>query len=181
MFYLILKVQTFNLIIHAILLYTFLIKFNTGILGVVIIFNINGVLNYIVTIFCIRTKYAEKSDDGKIMTSTKSCFFTEVSFSRCSTESIKAIFEYLKFGIPSSVMFCMEVWFLEGLTVISGLISIDDQGACIILINICASFGFMIPFGMAYAASNLVGNSLGAGKANNARIYALVIWTFSII
>ena len=75
MFYLIFKVQTFNLIIHTILLYVFLIKYDTGILGVVLILNINSLLNYIVTIFFIRAKYVDKSDDEKTMNLSKTGFF----------------------------------------------------------------------------------------------------------
>ena len=74
----------------------------------------------------------------------------------------------------------MEVWFFESLTLFSGYLSIDCQGACIILSSIVA-FLYMIPLGMSYAASNLIGNSLGEGKTNNARLYANAILVFSVV
>ena len=174
-FSLIFKVQSFNLIIHTGLLYIFLIVYKTDLLGVTIILNINGILNYVVTICCIRTIYTDKDsviDENEI--STKSGFLTEVYFTKCNSDSVQAVCEYLKYGIPSALMFCMEVWFFESFTLLSGLLSIDDQGACIILINISA-FIYMIPLGMSYAASNLIGNSLGSGKTYNAHLYAIVI------
>ena len=180
-FSLIFKVQSFNLIIHTALLYIFLIIYKTDLLGVTIILNINAILNYVVTVCFINAKYVDKkpatrTDENYVRTS----ILTEAYFTRCNYDSVKSICEYLKYGIPSSFMFCIEVWFFESFTLFSGLLSIDDQGACIILINISA-FIYMIPLGMSYAASNLIGNSLGSGKTYNARLYAIVILIFSLV
>ena len=129
-FSLIFKVQSFNLIIHAGLLYIFLIVYKTDLLGVTIILNINAILNYVVTVCFINAKYVDKkpatrTDENYVRTS----IFTEAYFTRCNYDSVKSICEYLKYGIPSSFMFCIEVWFFESFTLFSGLLSIDDQGA----------------------------------------------------
>jgi MATE family multidrug resistance protein len=62
-------------------------------------------------------------------------------------DCFSGIKEYLKIGIPSSAMLCLEWWSFEVITIFAGYISVDSAATQIICINtnvIC----FMVPTGL---------------------------------
>ena len=186
-YYLILKVQTFTLILHTGLMYIFLVHFHTRLYGVAMLFNFYAILNYILTLGFTKKQFLDSSsmiyssqdqnDGSDINLGSKE---TVISFTKWNRNALHKIWEYLKYGIPSCLMFCLRVWFTEILTLFTGWMGSDDQSVWIILYNL-SSFMYMIPMGMSHAASNLVGNSLGANNYKNAKTYAYVIWIFALV
>lgn len=108
----------------------------------------------------------------------------EGSYHYINKDSIKAIPQFLKFGAPSAVMLWLEVCSFQMLMVFSGYISTTAESACVMLINIVSVF-YMIAMGTTYAATNLVGNELGANKPQNAKVYThsalMVVIFFGLI
>jgi len=66
------------------------------------------------------------------------------------------------------LMLCFEWWAFELLAIFTGLLGVKDLAAEVVIINI-VSFIFMLPLGISYAASALVGNKLGEGKVKEAK------------
>ena len=87
---------------------------------------------------------------------------------------------YLKIGVPGMFMLCFEWWAFELLAIFSGLLSVTDLAAEVVIINLI-SFIFMVPLGISYSASGLTGSSLGEGDIPLARRYALITVTINIV
>ena len=51
-------------------------------------------------------------------------------------EALQGWGQYLKVGVPIMVMVCSEAWVWEMLLIMSGMISVTDQAAYIILNNL---------------------------------------------
>jgi MATE family multidrug resistance protein len=75
-------------------------------------------------------------------------------------DSIRHLGQFLKLGVPAALMFSLEWWVYEILTLMSGYISVEATAAEIILVNINGLL-FMIPYGISQAATTVVGNSIG--------------------
>lgn len=84
----------------------------------------------------------------------------------------KQLFLYLKIGIPGMLMLCLEWWALEFLAIFSGLISVRDLAAQVVIIQIVGLI-FMIPLGISFTSSALVGSYLGEEKINLAKRFAI--------
>jgi MATE family multidrug resistance protein len=69
--------------------------------------------------------------------------------------------EYVRLGMPGTVMLCSEWWAYEILTVFASLLGTADVAAQTIILQ-TASLAFMVPMGIGIATSSLVGNALGA-------------------
>uniref|UniRef100_A0A7S3NBC7 Uncharacterized protein n=1 Tax=Euplotes harpa TaxID=151035 RepID=A0A7S3NBC7_9SPIT len=69
------------------------------------------------------------------------------------------------------VMLLLEFWCFECITLMSGYLGSNEQGATLILLNFL-SLIFTVAIGISYSASSLVGNSLGAKKPETAKKYA---------
>jgi len=87
---------------------------------------------------------------------------------------------YLRVGVPGMFMLCFEWWAFELLAIFSGLLSVKDLAAEVVIINM-VTFIFMLPLGISYAASGLTGNYLGKGRITMAKKYAFFTILFNII
>ena len=85
-------------------------------------------------------------------------------------DSFKNLGSFLKLGSFSLLMLMWEIWAFELTCLLAGWVSANALAANVILTNIM-DFIFKIPFGMSFAVSNLIGNSLGQGKPNIAYRY----------
>ena len=99
-------------------------------------------------------------------------------------DSFKGLWEYLKYAIPCYFMIALEIWGFEMLSIFSGYLGVKELGASIILININV-FLFMIPLGISFIASSMVGNNLGGNKPKTAKIYSdtslLLVFSLSFV
>lgn len=71
--------------------------------------------------------------------------------------------EYIKLGLPGTIMLCSEWWAYEILTIFASLLGTAEVAAQTIILQ-TASLAFMVPLGLGVACASLVGNALGAGK-----------------
>jgi MATE family multidrug resistance protein len=81
-------------------------------------------------------------------------------------------FTYLKLGVPSTLMQCFEWWAFELIAIFAGLVGVKDLAAQVAIINVIGLV-FMIPLGVQFAASGMVGNMIGAGNVKQAQRYAI--------
>uniref|UniRef100_A0A4W5Q4I2 Solute carrier family 47 member 3 n=1 Tax=Hucho hucho TaxID=62062 RepID=A0A4W5Q4I2_9TELE len=86
---------------------------------------------------------------------------------------------YVHLAIPSMIMLCVEWWTYEIGGFLAGLISEVELGAQSVvyeLANIC----YMFPLGFSVAGSVRVGNALGAGDTEQAKLSAKLSMFFSV-
>ncbi|OMO63528.1 Multi antimicrobial extrusion protein [Corchorus olitorius] len=88
-----------------------------------------------------------------------------------SIDGRKKLLSFLKLGIPSALMICLEYWAYEGLVLMSGLLPnpLLETSMMSISITITAMV-FRILYGFGSAISTRVSNELGAGKPQSARL-----------
>lgn len=64
--------------------------------------------------------------------------------------------QYMKIGIPSTVMLCLDWWVWELLILISGWLGTHEQATNIVIMNIIL-ITYMLTMGLEQAACTLVG------------------------
>ncbi|KAM6911591.1 multidrug and toxin extrusion protein 1-like [Lycodopsis pacificus] len=80
---------------------------------------------------------------------------------------------FLWLAIPSMLMLCLEWWLFEIAGFLAGIISEVELGAASIVYEM-ATIVYMFPLGIAVAASVRVGNALGAGNTEQAKMSSKV-------
>ncbi|XP_026216065.1 multidrug and toxin extrusion protein 1-like isoform X2 [Anabas testudineus] len=76
---------------------------------------------------------------------------------------------FVQLAIPSMLMLCLEWWMFEVGGVLAGVISEAELGAQSIVYQL-AVVAYMFPLGISAAASVRVGNALGAGNVEQAKL-----------
>ncbi|KAF5208095.1 Detoxification-like protein [Thalictrum thalictroides] len=108
------------------------------------------------------------------------CKKTWKGFSR---EALHNVLHFLRLGIPSALMVCLEIWTFEMMVLLSGLLPNPrlETSVLSISLNTCSMI-FMIPLGLSSAVSTRVSNELGAGRPQAARLSVCVtIFMFMIL
>ncbi|XP_051533292.1 multidrug and toxin extrusion protein 1-like [Myxocyprinus asiaticus] len=80
---------------------------------------------------------------------------------------------FIRLALPSMLMLCVEWWTYEIGGFLAGLISEAELGAQSVVYQL-ASITYMFPLGFAVAANVRVGNALGAGNTEKAKLSAKV-------
>ncbi|KAJ0051585.1 hypothetical protein Pint_02457 [Pistacia integerrima] len=98
-----------------------------------------------------------------------------------SIKAFRGIWPYFKLTIASAVMLCLEIWYSQGLVLISGLlsnptISLDSISICMNYLN----WDLQFMLGLANGSSIRVSNELGAGHARVAKFSVVVVNATSI-
>ncbi|XP_065880119.1 protein DETOXIFICATION 41-like [Euphorbia lathyris] len=99
-----------------------------------------------------------------------------------SLSAFRGIWPYFKLTSSSAIMLCLEIWYSQGMVLISGLlsnptISLDSISICMNYLN--WDIEFML--GLAAATSVRVSNELGAGHAKLAKFSVMVVNGTSIM
>ncbi|RVW85931.1 Protein detoxification 41 [Vitis vinifera] len=99
-----------------------------------------------------------------------------------SSKAFKGMWPYFKLTVASAVMLCLEIWYNQGLVLISGLlsnptISLDSISICMNYLN----WDMQFMLGLSAATSVRVSNELGASHPKVAKLSVLVVNTNSII
>ncbi|KAI4330778.1 hypothetical protein MLD38_029031 [Melastoma candidum] len=99
-----------------------------------------------------------------------------------SIRAFSGIWPYFKLTVASAVMLCLEIWYNQGLVLISGLlpnptISLDSISICMNYLN----WDMQFMLGLAAAASIRVSNELGAGHPSVAKFSVFVVNGTSIL
>jgi MATE family multidrug resistance protein len=80
--------------------------------------------------------------------------------------------EYLKKAVPAAILFAADWIGFEILTLMSSYIGSLSLAANVCLFNFITMI-FMIPMGLSFASSTLVGNSIGANDVKHAKLYTV--------
>ncbi|XP_012074474.1 protein DETOXIFICATION 41 [Jatropha curcas] len=99
-----------------------------------------------------------------------------------SISAFKGIWPYFKLTVASAVMLCLEIWYSQGMVLISGLlpsptISLDSISICMNYLN----WDMQFMLGLAAATSVRVSNELGAGHPKVAKFSVFVVNGTSLI
>lgn len=104
------------------------------------------------------------------------------TWSGLSKEAFREITNFLRLGVPSALMVCLEWWSFELLVLLSGLLPNPKLETSVL--SICLNTGslaFMIPFGLGAAISTRVSNELGAGRPQAARLATRVVMVVALV
>ncbi|XP_062225412.1 protein DETOXIFICATION 16-like [Phragmites australis] len=99
-----------------------------------------------------------------------------------SKEAFHGIPSFLRLGVPSALMVCLEWWSFELLVLLSGLLPNPKLETSVL--SICLNTGslaFMIPFGLSAAISTRVSNELGAGRPQAAHLATRVVMVLALV
>ncbi|CAM8986461.1 unnamed protein product [Rhodiola kirilowii] len=99
-----------------------------------------------------------------------------------SISAFRGIWPYFKLTLASAVMLCLEIWYNQGLVLISGLladptISLDSISICMNYLN----WDMQFMLGLAAAASVRVSNELGGGHPQVAKFSVFVVSGTSLL
>ena len=102
--------------------------------------------------------------------------------SKSITDAVKwsKLIPYIELALPGMLFFCLEWGAFQFLILMAGYIGKNELAAQVVIYNICV-LCFMIAYGVSVAASTLVGNSLGALNEKQARRYAKMIFSGSLL
>jgi MATE family multidrug resistance protein len=71
--------------------------------------------------------------------------------------------EVLRFGVPVGLQYTLEVWAFQLSSLLAGELGRNELAAHTIVLNL-ASITFMVPLGISFSASTMIGNLVGAGR-----------------
>uniref|UniRef100_H3CJD9 Multidrug and toxin extrusion protein n=1 Tax=Tetraodon nigroviridis TaxID=99883 RepID=H3CJD9_TETNG len=98
-----------------------------------------------------------------------------------STECLQQWGPYLKLAVPSMLMHCLEWWLYEIAGFLAGIISELELAAQSVMYQLAATAYIVIPIGFSVAASVRIGNNLGAGNTERAKLSSRVSLILTLI
>uniref|UniRef100_A0A8C6T3Y7 Solute carrier family 47 member 2.1 n=1 Tax=Neogobius melanostomus TaxID=47308 RepID=A0A8C6T3Y7_9GOBI len=143
-------------ILNAIINYVFLFPLDLGVAGSAAA---NSISQYMLAIFLfvyIHVRGLHKA-----------------TWSGWSLECLQEWGSFVMLAIPSMFMLCLEWWMFEIGAFLAGIISEVELGSQSVVYQL-AVVAYMIPLGLSAAASVRVGNALGAGNVEQAKLSAKV-------
>jgi len=144
--------------LHSIWCYLFIYHLEFGLIGAGLAMGITQLLNFtLVTVYIhFYNPYPETH-----------AYFPPRCF------NLDMIIEYLNLAIPSTIMFAADWIGFEILTFMSYYIGNISLAANVVLFNFI-SLIFMIPLGISFAVTSLVGNSIGKNKIEDAKNFSII-------
>ena len=91
----------------------------------------------------------------------------------CSGISLKRILDFLKLGVPAAILFAANWLGVEVLTLLSSYLNYESLVANVCLLNLTTLI-FMIPMGISYALTLLIGQAIGASNVKTARYLSVM-------
>jgi MATE family multidrug resistance protein len=145
----------FTVLLHPLWCYLFIYVLDFGVIGAGMSMSITQFLNLVSIHLYMHVKNPYPESYFFIDRNTFiMCFFTE----------------YLKKAVPAAILFAADWIGFEILTLMSSYISSLSLAANVCLFNFITII-FMIPMGLSFASSALVGNCIGANNIKNAKIF----------
>lgn len=80
----------------------------------------------------------------------------------------RGLLEVLRYGVPVGVQYTLEIWAFQVSTLLAGELGRDALAAHTIVLNV-ASLSFMVPLGISFGVSTVLGNLLGSGRRQAAQ------------
>ena len=143
--------------------YIFIIEFQWGIIGAAFATNITYIFNMIILDFWIA-------------------FHSEGQFKNMwigwARSSLEGLGTFLEYGIFSAMMECIHWWALEVLIIMSSYRQSQNYFAAQVVIMNMFTLAYMVPQGISYTCSSLVGNYLGENKSKMAKRYAILCYIY---
>uniref|UniRef100_A0A3Q1BVB2 Multidrug and toxin extrusion protein n=1 Tax=Amphiprion ocellaris TaxID=80972 RepID=A0A3Q1BVB2_AMPOC len=143
---------TIGNVLNAVINYIFLYRLQFGVAGSAAA---NAISQYLLTLFLfvyIRWRGLHKATWGG-----------------WSLDCLQEWGSFIKLAVPSMLMICLSWWIFEIGGFLAGVISEVELGAQSIAYQLCIT-AYMCPLGFSVAASVRVGNALGAGDTQQARL-----------
>ncbi|CAI9111100.1 OLC1v1011237C1 [Oldenlandia corymbosa var. corymbosa] len=150
-------VQFGSFLIHVMLSWLVVSKFELGLVGTTVVLNISWW--FIVVGHLVYCLYG-------------GCPQTWTGF---SVEAFSGLWEFLKLSVSSGVMLCLESWYYKILTVMTG--NLPNAKIAIDALSVCMNIQgwiIMIPFGFFAGTGVRVANELGAGNGKAAKFASIV-------
>ncbi|XP_065874830.1 protein DETOXIFICATION 16-like [Euphorbia lathyris] len=155
----------FSSLFHVLVCWTFIFQFGFGSKGAAISISISYWINVLILAMYIKF--------------SPSCQKTWTGF---SMEGTKDLLRFLKLGVPSALMVCLEFWSYESLVFLSGLLPNPQLELSMMSISLnTSSVIFRIPYGLGNAVSTRVSNELGAGRPYAARLAVQIVIILAVI
>lgn len=152
-------IQIVTWTLHVGWCYLFIVTWQMGVHGAAMALNITYILNF--TIQELYVKVVRKE------------VFKEFSAPLFEEESFLDWGMFIKLAVPTTFLMCIEWWAFEFIVIFAGILGVKELAAqiAIMMIN---GIVFMVPLGLQYSASGLVGNALGKGNPAQAKRLALM-------
>jgi multidrug resistance protein, MATE family len=150
--------QVFTTCLHFLWCWLFITQWKWGVAGAAMSLNISYTL-----CFSLQELYYRVLKRAEFENLIAPYFSAETTAGWCT---------YLKLGVPSTLMQCFEWWAFELIAIFAGLVGVKDLSAQVAIINVIGLV-YMIPLGVQFAASGMVGNMIGAGNVKQAQRYAI--------
>ncbi len=80
----------------------------------------------------------------------------------------RGLLEVLRYGVPVGLQYTLEVWAFHLSTLLAGELGRNELAAHTIVLNL-ASVTFMVPLGISFSASTIIGSLVGAGRRKAAQ------------
>ncbi|MFO7566544.1 MAG: MATE family efflux transporter [Enhygromyxa sp.] len=80
----------------------------------------------------------------------------------------RGLLEVLRFGVPIGLQYTLEIWAFQLSTLLAGELGRNELAAHTIVLNL-ASITFMVPLGISFSASTIIGNLVGSGRREAAQ------------
>ncbi|KAL8132719.1 hypothetical protein AgCh_008264 [Apium graveolens] len=145
------------LILHVLLTWLIVYKFQLGLVGTALSMNISwGIIPIVLYIYT-------------------SCGGCPLSWNGFSVEAFAGLWEFLKLSASSGVMLCLENWYYRILIVMTG--NLKNAKIAVDALSICMSISgweLMIPLAFFAATGVRVSNELGAGNGKGAKFATIV-------
>lgn len=145
------------LILHVLLTWLIVYKFQLGVIGTALSMNISwGIIPIVLFIYT-------------------SCGGCPLSWNGFSVEAFAGLWEFLKLSASSGVMLCLENWYYRILIVMTG--NLKNAKIAVDALSICMSINgweLMIPLAFFAATGVRVSNELGAGNGKGAKFATIV-------
>jgi MATE family multidrug resistance protein len=80
----------------------------------------------------------------------------------------RGLLEVLRYGVPVGLQYTLEVWAFQLSTLLAGELGRNELAAHTIVLNL-ASVTFMVPLGISFSASTIIGSLVGSGRREDAQ------------
>ncbi len=151
-------------LLHPLWCYIFINNLDFGVVGAGVAMGITQILNWIlVTVYIHVTNPCPES-----------YFYLDKEVFQFSL-----ILDYLRKGVPAAILFAADWLGFEVLTLMASYLSPLDLAANVCLLNFITLI-FMIPMGLSFAVTTLVGNSIGEQDWEKAKLYTKAALCFGL-
>ncbi|KAG4177989.1 hypothetical protein ERO13_A10G013200v2 [Gossypium hirsutum] len=153
-----------TLVVHLVLSWLAVYKLGLGLIGASMVLSLSWWIIVVAQIvYILRSEKCKLTWDG------------------LSLQAFHGLWDFFKFSVGSAVMLCLEIWYLQILVLVAGLlenpeVTLDSLSVCMGI----SSLLMMISIGFNAAASVRVSNELGAGNPKSAAFTVKIVTLVSL-